>query len=210
MIEKIVVVGMSAVLAVSTLSGCASAPDKIAASYVSPVQYAGLDCTQIESEMARVSSQVQTVSGAQQRKHTNDEVAMGVGLVLFWPALFFLATSDQKEQLAQLKGDYDALQAVALQHHCGETEQVQPTAIAEHRSPTTPQSTSPIPVALTTPGARAAVDQTSRPTPSSITPTPAVLITPAPKAAAVTQEATPRRCGLTVATDPSQSVCRSN
>ena len=44
---------------------------------------------------------------------------MGVGLVLFWPALFFLATPDQKEELAQLKGDYDALQAVALQQRCG-------------------------------------------------------------------------------------------
>lgn len=40
---------------------------------------------------------------------------MGVGLVLFWPALFFLAGDDQKEELARLKGEYEALEKASIQ-----------------------------------------------------------------------------------------------
>jgi len=43
---------------------------------------------------------------------------MGVGLVLFWPALFFLAGSDKKDELARLKGEYDALEQAAIQKDC--------------------------------------------------------------------------------------------
>lgn len=43
---------------------------------------------------------------------------MGVGLVLFWPALFFLAEGDKKEELANLKGQYDALDQAAIQKRC--------------------------------------------------------------------------------------------
>jgi len=43
---------------------------------------------------------------------------MGVGLVLFWPALFFLAGEDKKEELARLKGDYEALQQAAIRQDC--------------------------------------------------------------------------------------------
>jgi len=68
--------------------------------------------------MIRVSSQVQQVTGQQQRKANNDKVAMGVGLVLFWPALFFMAGGDKKNELSRLKGEYDALQAAGIQKKC--------------------------------------------------------------------------------------------
>ncbi len=51
--------------------------------------------------MLRVSSKVREVSGVQQSDHTRDEVAMGVGLIVFWPALFFLASGDQKAELSR-------------------------------------------------------------------------------------------------------------
>jgi hypothetical protein len=44
---------------------------------------------------------------------------MGVGLVLLWPALFFLAGDDQKKQLASLKGEYEALHQAAIRQDCG-------------------------------------------------------------------------------------------
>lgn len=56
--------------------------------------------------------------GAQKKQADTDAVAMGVGLVLFWPALFFLAGDDQKEELARLKGEYEALQQAAIQKDC--------------------------------------------------------------------------------------------
>lgn len=101
MFKKMIVVGVCAAM----LAGCASTSDKISATYVSPLTYANYDCDQIRMELTRVSSKVQEVAGAQNKQAKNDQVAMGVGLVLFWPALFFLAGSDKKDELANLKGD---------------------------------------------------------------------------------------------------------
>lgn len=108
----------SAVLALMMLAGCATPPDKVSASYVSPVQYSDYSCTQIKGELRRVRRQLVQVTGAQQKEADKDAVAMGVGLVIFWPALFFLAGDDQKEELARLKGEYEALQQAAIQPEC--------------------------------------------------------------------------------------------
>lgn len=43
---------------------------------------------------------------------------MGVGLILFWPALFFIDHTDQHVYLAELKGQYDALEETAIQKNC--------------------------------------------------------------------------------------------
>jgi hypothetical protein len=55
----------------------------------------------------------------QQKYADNDPVVMGVGLVLLWPALFFLAGDDQKQELASLKGEYEALHQAAIRQDCG-------------------------------------------------------------------------------------------
>jgi len=121
-----------AVLSVSVilglLVGCASNPNKIQASYVSPLQYSHLDCDQIRMEMVRVSARVSEVSGAQKKQANGDAVAMGVGLVIFWPALFFLAGGDRKEELARLKGEYEALQSAAIEKKCSYAEEMQAAA----------------------------------------------------------------------------------
>lgn len=114
MFKKMIVVGVCAAM----LAGCASTSDKISATYVSPLTYANYDCDQIRMELTRVSSKVQEVAGAQNKQAKNDQVAMGVGLVLFWPALFFLAGSDKKDELANLKGQYDGLSAAAIEKKC--------------------------------------------------------------------------------------------
>lgn len=114
MFKKMMVAGVCAAM----VSGCASTSDKISATYVSPLTYANYDCDQIRMELTRVSSKVQEVAGAQNKQAKNDQVAMGVGLVLFWPALFFLAGSDKKDELANLKGQYDGLSAAAIEKKC--------------------------------------------------------------------------------------------
>ncbi len=119
--NKIVAIAVSA----SMLAACATAPDRIQGSYVSPMQYSGYDCDQIRAELMRVSGRVREVAGAQKRQANNDAWAMGVGLVLFWPALFFLAGgSDRKEELSRLKGDYDALEQAAIQKKCPVAEEI--------------------------------------------------------------------------------------
>ena len=74
------------------------------ASYVSPMQYQGYNCNQIGQELLRVNRQVLEVTGQQDKAANKDAVALGVGLVLFWPALFFMIGGDKKEELAKLKG----------------------------------------------------------------------------------------------------------
>ena len=106
--------------------GCASSPGNISGSYVSPLQYQSYSCEQISQEMRRVGRKVQEVSGGQSSKATGDAVAMTVGLVIFWPALFFLASGDRGEELARLKGEAEALEQAAIQKNCkGLLEQIE-------------------------------------------------------------------------------------
>ena len=117
--KKVVAVALCAAL---SLSACASSPDSIQAQYISPLQYQGYDCGQIRTELGRISARVSQVSGQQQRESNNDALAMGVALVIFWPALFFLALGDdKKEELGRLKGEYDALQVVSNEKRCNVT-----------------------------------------------------------------------------------------
>lgn len=45
---------------------------------------------------------------------------MGVGLVLFWPTLFFLdGNSAQAAEYGKLKGEFAALEQTAIKKNCG-------------------------------------------------------------------------------------------
>lgn len=101
------------------LAACASSSEDIAPSYVSPSVYGGYDCEQLLAERQRLTAKVNEVSRAQDDKASNDAVATGVGVILFWPALFFLAAgSDREAELASLKGNYDAVQQGVIQKKC--------------------------------------------------------------------------------------------
>ena len=49
-----------------------------------------------------------------------DNWQMGVGLILFWPSLFFLEGGDGPEasEYAQLKGNFEALRVNSVQKKC--------------------------------------------------------------------------------------------
>ena len=71
-------------------------------------------------EAARVSARAAEASGAQNQKANNDAIATGVGAVLFWPALFFIkGDAASAQQVAQLKGDMDAIEQANIQKQCG-------------------------------------------------------------------------------------------
>ena len=103
------------------VAGCAASPDSISAAYVSPLTYKSYSCDQLAGEMGRVNRKVQEVAGVQSDTATKDAVAMGVGLVLFWPALFLLAIgSDKEEELARLKGEFEAVERAAIDKECSD------------------------------------------------------------------------------------------
>lgn len=59
------------------------------------------------------------MAGIQDSKSTNDAVAMGVGLVLFWPSLFFIKGDGQTAaELSRLRGEFEALEQVSIQKNC--------------------------------------------------------------------------------------------
>lgn len=123
MIKKYFALFVAAALAAS----CASSPNSITPQYVSPMMYQGYTCDQIRLELQRIGARVSEVTGQQQRAANNDALAMGVGLVIFWPALFFLASdNDKREELSRLRGEYDALQQAANLKSCGTPQATQP------------------------------------------------------------------------------------
>ncbi len=105
-------------LLLSFSAGCSTSPDRISASYVSPYQYQNYSCDQVSEELLRVNQKVMEITGKQRGEATKDALAMTVGLVIFWPALFFLIGEDKKEELSNLKGEYEALQRIAISKRC--------------------------------------------------------------------------------------------
>ena len=106
--------------ATMALGACASQPDDIATSYVSSLQYKNYDCDQIAMEMARVERRVGELHARLKKKADDDAGQTAVGLVLFWPALFFLEGGDgpEAQEYSRLKGEYDALEQVAVEKKC--------------------------------------------------------------------------------------------
>lgn len=103
------------------LAGCASRPENIPTQYVSAIQYQDYECEQISAEMSRISSRVSALNGSLENKAAGDTAQMAIGMVLFWPALFFLEGGDgpEAQEYGRLKGEYEALQQASVQKKCG-------------------------------------------------------------------------------------------
>ncbi len=101
-------------------SGCATSSKDISAAYVSPVQYQSYDCEQLGAETQRISSRATQLGGRLDEAASNDKALVGVGLVLFWPALFALGgTKQQEAEYARLRGELDAVSQASVQRRCG-------------------------------------------------------------------------------------------
>ncbi len=101
------------------VSGCAKHASDVAAAYRSPMVYQGQDCAALHAEEARVRASVAEVSAKQDEAATRDAIVVGVGAVLFWPALFVLAAGDEKVRLSELKGEHEAIQEALVMNRCG-------------------------------------------------------------------------------------------
>jgi hypothetical protein len=101
------------------VAGCASSASEIRATYVSPIQYEGLTCKQIGEEAKRVSRRAAELSGVQDRKATQDAVATTVGVLVLWRTLFMVEGDGQTAaELGRLKGEFEALEKVAVKKGC--------------------------------------------------------------------------------------------
>lgn len=115
--------------AATVLSGCAKSADSISAAYVSPLQFENFSCPQLREEATRVSSRAIQVTGEQNSKATSDAVVTAVGVVVFWPALFFVKGDGATAgEVARLKGEMEAIEQVSVRKNCGIRFQRGPTA----------------------------------------------------------------------------------
>ncbi len=105
-------------LSVLFLVGCADKSAEISATYVSPLAYKSYDCDQLEQEYLRLQRRGTEIMKQQDDTASDDSVAMGVGLVLFWPALFFIDNDDVREEVARIKGELEAVEQASIQKKC--------------------------------------------------------------------------------------------
>ena len=112
------VLAVVSVLVAANVSGCASSSGSIDAAYISPLKYNSYTCSQLEQEYARLLQRSGMANKQQDGIASGDTVAMTVGLVLFWPALFFIDTDDKKEEVARLKGELNSVEQAAIQKDC--------------------------------------------------------------------------------------------
>ena len=102
--------------------------------YVSPLHYQGFDCTQLELEAERVSRRALELFTNLKKTADADEAQMGLGLILFWPALLFLEGGDdmRAHEYARLKGERDTIERVSIQKKCA--IEFQPMVVPEQES----------------------------------------------------------------------------
>jgi len=105
---------------ITILTKCASHPNEINASYVSPLTFSEYECRELNVLMASLKPRSDALYVTQSAKSRADKWKMGIGMMLFWPALFALEGGDGLEaaEYARLKGEYEALRALSVQKRC--------------------------------------------------------------------------------------------
>lgn len=73
-----------------------------------------------------VTHKVNEIAGIQDKKASGDAWATGVGVIL-WPSFFFISHNDQHVQLAELKGQYDALEEASVLKDCANPKNMKET-----------------------------------------------------------------------------------
>jgi len=100
------------------LAGCATSPDQIAANYVSPMQYSGQTCGQLNAQAQHLTARLESATGQQAQQANSDAEMTAIALILFWPAAFWIGGNDQSPAIAQMRGEAEAIQSAAIARGC--------------------------------------------------------------------------------------------
>ncbi len=87
-------------------------------------------------EAIRISNRTNELYGQLEKKADNDGAQMAVGLILFWPTLFFLEGGDgaQASEYAKLKGERQAVEHQAILKECSISFPDSPEVVAARRA----------------------------------------------------------------------------
>lgn len=101
------------------LSACASTSADVTPAEIEAAQFERFGCEQLEHERYRVHAQMVHLAGEIDRRSVGDRIAMGVGVVLFWPALFLIdGEGPRHDELARLKGEEQQLRDTMASRDC--------------------------------------------------------------------------------------------
>ncbi len=117
---------LGAAVSASLLAGCASKSENVSAAHVSTTGYKSYTCEELVTERETLKAKILQVAQAQDSKAGSDAAAVAVGAIVFLPVLLFLAAGDDKSgELSRLKGEFDAVTAVAKDKNCISAGQLQ-------------------------------------------------------------------------------------
>jgi hypothetical protein len=118
-------------LAVLVACGCASRSTDIRPVAVSAGDFALWRCDALHDEIDRVQQRAADVAYAVDARAGNNVIALGIGVMVFWPALLAMRPDGPEAlELARLKGRFDALRAAAAAQQCPPPADTLPPAIA--------------------------------------------------------------------------------
>ena len=101
------------------LAGCATRSVNVLPLPADPAEFAHWDCNRLDDERDRVQQRAADTAYAVDERVGNNILALGMGLMVFWPALAALrADGPEAADLALLKGRFEALQTAAAQRQC--------------------------------------------------------------------------------------------
>lgn len=135
--------GLTISLIVLLLSGCSSAKkaSEISAAYVPASRYNNMTCGQLVNEaeaLRRVTPALEAAVNTHRSQQTGVEV---VTWILFWPAAFALDKGEQQSnQLAQARGELQAIQQALLFNGCNSQPATARTSTPQQSSPSADSS----------------------------------------------------------------------
>jgi hypothetical protein len=103
-----------AFMSVALIVGCAASPEDIKPQHVSDVQYRDWTCEQLSAERQRIVADLSTASARQEETSSGDVF----GVFLLGLPLGSITGEDLEPQIAQLKGERDAIDRVAKLNDC--------------------------------------------------------------------------------------------
>jgi hypothetical protein len=110
---------VAALVALALLAGCASRSADVTPRPTDPARYAGWDCSRMHDEIDSVQQRAADVAYAVDSRVGNNMIALGLGVTVFWPALLAMrADGLEADQLAELKGRYEALRTASAGLAC--------------------------------------------------------------------------------------------
>ena len=98
------------------------------ASYTSEVRYQDWACRKLASGATLIDKRITKLHGQLKKKAGDDQAQMAIGLILFWPALFFLEGGDgpQAAEFSRLMGERDAIDRVSRLKDCSSVPAMAP------------------------------------------------------------------------------------